>query len=58
MRKWKSVELTKELAGRFKEVLRDYHIKAEPSACYNLVHFECFVNESETELLNNWLKNA
>ena len=46
-KKWVNTELPKETAGRFKEYCRDMHIKFESSECYNLIHFECFMNEEE-----------
>ena len=57
-RKWRNVELAPEIARKFREVLRDKNIYAEPSGAGNYVHFECYVSEKETEELNDWLATA
>lgn len=55
MRNWYNVELAKDSAGKFKEFLRDYHIKFESSECGNLIHFEVFCNRLEMETANKFL---
>ena len=55
-RKYTSVELNpgaEEMA--FKAFLHEHRIKAESSGCFNLVHFEVLVNESERELCDEFL---
>jgi hypothetical protein len=47
MKKRVSCELPRETAGRFKEYCRDMHIKYEPSECFNLIHFECYMDDDE-----------
>ena len=55
-RKYTSVELnpgSEEMA--FKAFLKQHHIKAESSGCFNLVHFEVLVNDAERELCDEFL---
>ena len=55
-RRYLSVELNpgqEEMA--FKAFLRDHKIKAESSGCFNLVHFEVLVDETERELCDEFL---
>lgn len=47
--KWLSTELPKEKSGRFKEFLRDNHIRYEASECFDLIHFEVFVTKAQAE---------
>lgn len=56
-RSYKSTELLPAEADKFKVFLRENGIKAESSGCYNLVHFEVYVNEQENKLCNNFLSN-
>ena len=51
-----SVELDKNSAKRFKEVLRDYRIKYESSECFNLIHFEVWCNDLQRYLLDDYLR--
>lgn len=53
---WYSIDMTKEKAEKFKLYLRDHDIQFEPSECYNLIHFECFMTEKELDLANEWLE--
>ena len=48
-------ELPKATAGRFKEWLRDNHIKFEPSECGNLIHFEVWATEDEIKAGNAFI---
>lgn len=52
---WVNIELPKETAGRFKEYCRDMHITYETSECFNLIHFECDMTETEVEAANNFI---
>ena len=55
--KYYSVELNKISADLFKMFLRENAIKFEPSSCYDLVHFEVFIPDSETrEKCDNFLR--
>jgi hypothetical protein len=56
MRKFYNVELNKANAERFKVYLRANGIYFEPSACYNLVHFQVKLNEAELEMVNEYLE--
>jgi len=55
IRKWYSVELTKENAERFNLYLKENNIKFEPSEAYNLIHFECYMTFEELYCANKWL---
>lgn len=55
-RKWKSVEVTKEIAEKLRRFLKVKGIRYEASGCYNLIHFQILVNERETEKINTWLE--
>lgn len=57
IRKWYSVELTKEKASMFNEYLKVNNIKFEPSEAYNLIHFECFMDFNELFAANRYLKD-
>lgn len=57
MREFYSVELDKAKAERFKVYLRANGIYFEPSACYNLIHFEVKLNEAELKMVNEYLEN-
>lgn len=57
MRKFYSVELDNAKAERFKVYLRANGIYFEPSACYNLIHFEVKLNEEELKMVNAYLEN-
>lgn len=56
MRKFYNVELNKADAERFKVYLKANGIYFEPSACYNLVHFEIKLNEAELQMVNDYLE--
>ena len=54
-RLWYSVELTLDNAEIFREYLRENGIKFEPSGCYNLVHFECYMTNEERKAANKFI---
>lgn len=56
-RKWMNVELVKETAAKFGAFLKANGIKHEPSSCFNLVHFEIYVNDEEAKASDEWLQN-
>lgn len=55
MAKWVNCELPRETAGRFKEYCRDNHIKFESSECFNLIHFECYMDAEQIVKANNFI---
>ena len=55
MKNFYNVELNKEDAEKLKAYLKENGIYFEPSACYNLVHFEVKVDEMELEKVNKFL---
>ena len=55
---WYSVELTRDKADIFKEYLRKNDIRFEPSACYNLIHFECCMTPDERKAANEFLQQG
>ena len=56
MKRFYNVELKKEDAEKLKVYLKENGIYFEPSACYNLVHFEINVNEEEVKKVNAFLE--
>lgn len=57
MREFYNVELTKDEAEKFKAYLKANGIYFEPSACYNLIHFEVKMNKEELKMVNEFLEN-
>ena len=55
MKRFYNAELNKENAEKLKAYLKENGIYFEPSACYNLVHFEIKVDEAELEKVNKFL---
>lgn len=55
IKKWYSVELSREKADEFNKYLKENDIKFEPSEAYNLIHFECFMNFHELYAANRYL---
>lgn len=56
MRKYYNVELNKEDAEKLKVFLKRKGIYFEPSSCYNLIHFEIKVNETELKMVDDFLE--
>ena len=56
MKNFYSVELKKEKAEKLKSYLKENGIYFEPSACYNLIHFEIKADEKELEKVNGFLE--
>ena len=54
-RLWKNVELEREDAEKLKVFLKRSKITYEPSECFNLIHFELYVNSFETQLVDEFL---
>lgn len=54
-RVWYSVELTLDNAEIFREYLHKNDIRFEPSGCYNLVHFECYMTNKERKAANKFI---
>lgn len=57
-RLWYSVELTLDNAEIFREYLHNNDIRFEPSGCYNLVHFECYMTNDERKAANNFIQEV
>ena len=57
MKTFYNVELKKEKAEKLKAYLKENKIYFEPSACYNLIHFEIKENEKELKQVNSFLEN-
>lgn len=57
-RTWYSVELKPDHAETFREYLIKAGIKYEPSSCYNLVHFECYMTREECKAANEFLQQS
>jgi len=56
MRTWKSVELSKADADKFRVFLKENGIKYEASGCFNLIHFQVHVNDTETNNIDAFLE--
>lgn len=56
MKRFYNVELNKEKAEKLKAYLKENKIYFEPSACYNLIHFEIKADMEELEKVNGFLK--
>lgn len=54
-RRWMNVELDRETAPKFAGFLVMQGYKFESSGCYNLVHFEIYVNDVERDICDEWL---
>ena len=55
MKLFYSAELNEADAEKLKAYLKENGIYFEPSACYNLVHFEIKADETEVEKVNKFL---
>lgn len=50
-----NTELTPEKAEELKVFLRTNNVYFEPSACYNLIHFEILADAEELQKINAFL---
>lgn len=57
-KKWCRCDLPKEVAGRFKEFCRDFHLKFETSENGDDIHFEVLVSEKEMKMANAFIDVA
>lgn len=57
-KKWCRCDLPKEVAGRFKEFCRDFHLKFETSENGNDIHFEVLCTEKEMRMANAFISVA
>lgn len=55
VKKFYSIDLDTKKAEKLKTFLRFNAIYFEPSACYNLIHFEIKADTDEAEAINNFL---
>lgn len=55
-KKWYNVELSVDRADELKQYLRSHCIYFEPSSAGNLIHFECYMNDVELSLVNDFLE--
>lgn len=55
MKRFYNAELNKEDAEKLKAYLKENGIYFEPSACYNLIHFEIKADKAELEKVNKFL---
>lgn len=56
MKRFYNVELNMEDAEKLKAYLKENEIYFEPSACYNLVHFEVKADKTELAKVNKFLE--
>ena len=57
MKRFYNVELNKDKAEKLKSYLKENGIYFEPSACYDLIHFEIKADKKELEKVNSFLEN-
>lgn len=55
MRRWLNTDVTRTQAELLGAFLYENDIEFESSECYDLVHFEIFVNEYEEDAINNFI---
>lgn len=55
-RKWYGFEMNKRDSIKFREYLCDHCIHFEPSECYDIVHFECKMAETELNHATKWIQ--
>ena len=55
--KWVNTELPKEMADKFKAYCKKNNIIYEASECFNLIHFECFMDETQVIKANAFIDN-
>ena len=54
--RWFNIELNKIQSAIFKDFLRYHGFRFEPSACYDLIHFEIFITtQKEFDLISEFL---
>ena len=54
--KWMSVEIIcGDGAEQFRTFLKENGYKYEPSACFNYIHFEMYINKAEEIAINDFL---
>ena len=56
MKRFYNVELNRENAEKLKAFLKVNGIYFEPSACYNLIHFEIEADETQLKAINDYLE--
>ena len=54
-KEWYNVELPLDKADGLKGYLKSHRIYFEPSSAGNLIHFECYLNDIELDLVNEFL---
>ena len=55
MKKYYSADFPQKTADKLKVFLKQNNIYFEPSACYNLIHFEVLASPEEIDKVNNFL---
>jgi hypothetical protein len=57
-KEWYSIELPVDKADGLKGYLKSHRIYFEPSSAGNLIHFECYMNDVELDLVNDYLERT
>lgn len=55
-KEWKNVELNKTDAEIFRKYLKENDFHCYPSECFNLTHFDIYVDDAETEAIKSFLR--
>lgn len=53
--RWYNIELPKDEAAILKKHLKEKGIQFESSEAFNLIHFECFMDESNYKAVEAWI---
>lgn len=54
-KEWYNIELPVDKADDLERYLKSHRIYFEPSSAGNLIHFECYLNDIELDLVNEFL---
>ena len=54
-REWRSITCGGEMAAGLKAYLTVNRFRFEPSECYDKTHIRIWVNDDETDAINEWI---
>ena len=56
-RLWYGFDVSKDIVDDVKAYLVEKDIRFEPSECYSLVHFECYMTVQQHDTAIEWIEN-
>lgn len=56
-RLWYGFDVSKDIVDDVKAYLVEKDIRFEPSECYSLVHFECYMTVQQYDTAIEWIEN-